>query len=71
MQQILLTERTEQFKIGSVRKHMIIETNRPLFRNKGLMKRNPDVKLIFGEAPRGTTYDKIVKDILAVVDAKI
>ncbi len=69
VQQILLTDRIEQFKIGSARKYMIIETNRPLFRNKGIMKRQPDVKIIYGEYNFGTTYDKIVKDILAVVDS--
>ena len=68
VRQILLTERIEQFKIGSDKKYIIIETNRPFFRNKGLKKRMPDVKLIYGLTPFGTTYDKIVNDILTVAD---
>ncbi|MEJ7611345.1 MAG: hypothetical protein WKF88_09235 [Ferruginibacter sp.] len=68
VRQIYLDQRKEQMKIGSDRRHMIIETNRPFFRNKGLKHRNPDVKLISGDVPRGTLYDEIIREVIRMAD---
>ena len=68
VQQIVLNPKIEQFKIGSDRRHMIIETNRPFFRNKKLMHRKPDVTLKSGDVPRGTVYDMIIKETIRKAD---
>lgn len=45
---IALTERTEQFRVVGRSVDVVLESNRPLFRNKGLKHRRPDWKLISG-----------------------
>ncbi len=46
---ILINERIEYFKVHGCNGNMLIESNWPLFRKKGLKKRRPDFKLMEGQ----------------------
>ncbi len=48
VERINITARSEQFRIVARNKTIVLETNRPFFRNKGLKHRKPDWKLIEG-----------------------
>jgi hypothetical protein len=57
------TPRSEQFRIKARNKTIVIESNRPLFRNKGLLHRKPDFKLVEGQI----TYTKGINEIAAAI----
>lgn len=71
VEQISLTERKEQFRIGTLRKHMIIETNRPLFRLKGLKHRKPEIIQLTTGAYQGTNLSELLGRIITHVDEQI
>ncbi|MBD0376922.1 MAG: hypothetical protein ICV51_14985 [Flavisolibacter sp.] len=43
--------------------HILIESNRPLFRNKGLKKRRPDFKVVEGQLRNLSFTEKIIAAI--------
>ncbi len=46
VEHIPIGERKEHFKVHGRNGHILVESNRPLFRNKGLKHRRPDFKVI-------------------------
>ena len=63
-QRILLTEIKEQYRIGNPGKQIVLESNRPLFRNKGLKHRNPDWKLTEGEMWNSSFLELIIQALM-------
>lgn len=71
VEQISLNERKEKFMIGSKRKHMIIETNRPLFRLKGLKHRKPEIIQLTTGTYQGNHLEELLGRIIIHVDEQI
>lgn len=62
-------KRIEQFEVCSKKQSLVVESNRPFFRNKGLKHRRPDWKYISG--PSGIhlgSLDVLYSAILAVLE---
>ena len=49
VEHISINSHKERFKISGRDKFIVLESNRPLFRGKGLKYRKPDWKLVEGE----------------------
>ena len=61
-------ERNEKFRIIAKNKTIVLESNRPFFRNKGMKHRKPDWKIIEGTVSSISGLEDIKKLILIVVD---
>lgn len=68
VEQFNVTERLEKFKIIGRNKTIVLESNRPLFRNKGLKHRKPDWKLVEGSLTSTSGLEEIQQKILEIVD---
>ena len=62
-----VTDRSEQFKIVARNKTVVLESNRPMYRNKGLKKRKPDFKVVEGNL-NGSGFEQLVVAIMEVVE---
>ena len=71
VEQISLNERKEQFMIGTLRKHIIIETNRPLFRLRGLKHRKPEIIHLSRGTYQGNHLEELLGRIITYVDEQI
>ena len=71
VQQISLDERKEQFMIGTKRKHVIVQTNRPLFRIRGIKHRKPTILQLTTGVYQGNHMDELMKKIITHVDEQI
>jgi hypothetical protein len=70
IEQFDVTDRSEKFRVIARNKTIILESNRPFFRNKGLKYRKPDWKVISGDVHRGSGLEMLQNKILEVVDKK-
>ncbi len=61
-----VTWNTERFKVFG-KSTLLIESNRPLFRNKGIKHRRPDYKLISGKITANYHLEAVIKEIDAWV----
>lgn len=68
VERIHLDERTERYKLIGRDRSIVLESNRPFFRNRGLMHRKPDWKIVEGQAMNGQPFEATIKAIMAVVD---
>jgi hypothetical protein len=65
----VINERIEHFKVIGKNKSIVLESNRPLFRNRGLKHRKPDFKLIEGTVDFIGSLDVLIEEILKVVES--
>ena len=68
VERIHLDERTERFMVAGRNGSIVVESNRPLFRNKGLKHRRADWKQIEGQNLSTHTIEKICAEILRHLD---
>jgi hypothetical protein len=68
VEQLFIDDRTERYQVTGSNGIIIIESNRPLFRGKGLKRRNPDWKQIEGKSLGGTAFKLICSAIQANVE---
>lgn len=66
-----IDERTERFKVFGRNKTIILESNRPFFRNRGLKRRKPEWKVVEGEIQSGAGLEQIIECIMARVDKDV
>jgi hypothetical protein len=64
----IISERSEHFKVIGRNKFIVLESNRPLFRNKGLKHRKPYFKIIEGQIDFYASIQVIIDAILLKVD---
>lgn len=67
LEHIPVDERREHFKVEAANKTLIIESNRPFWRNKGLKHRKYDLKLIEGHVANMSFVYKINDAIADIV----
>ncbi len=60
--------RHEQYEIIGRDRSIIIQSNRPFFRNKGLRHRVPNWKVIDGRVLLRGNLDKIIEEVMKVID---
>lgn len=70
VQHILVDDRYEHFKVIARNKTLLLQSNRPFFRKRGLKHRRPDWKLLDGEIFHGAVYEQILEQIMKVIDAQ-
>jgi hypothetical protein len=63
----VVDKRTEKFVVQRMDEIWILESNRPLFRSKGLKKRRPDFKFIDGDVRNVTFLAKMEEAIYGYV----
>lgn len=61
------TASSEQYQVDARNGTMILETNWPIFRNRGLKHRRPDWKVITGHL----TYDNVTKSIIEAIEGHV
>jgi hypothetical protein len=64
----ILDQRTEHFKLIAKNKSTLIESNRPLFRNKGLRHHRYELKIIEGEVWKTAFLQRIYMQIEKLVE---
>jgi len=57
----------ERYRIYSKSSNMVIESNRPAFRNRGLRYVRPEWKIIEGHQKWHMLFDAIVKEVMNVL----
>lgn len=60
--------RREQYEIVGRDRSIVVQSNRPFFRNKGLRHRVPDWRVIEGTVRLRGNLDKIIEEIMKVID---
>lgn len=70
VQHVPVDDRVEHFKLLGRNKTIVLECNRPFFRNKGLKHRRPDWKLIEGKIDHQTSLDPVKDAILEYLEPK-
>ena len=68
IEQFDVTDRSEKFRVIGRNKTIILESNCPFFRNRGMKHIRPDWKVISGEVQRGSGLEMLQNKILEVVD---
>ena len=68
VEQLLLDKRIEQYKVQARNGYIVVESNRPLLRNKGLKHRKPDWKAMEANGLNTYVLEKIYKAIQEQVD---
>lgn len=71
IEQFDVTERTEKYRVIARNKTLILECNRPFFRNRGMKHRKPDWKVIEGEVHKGKGLEELQNRILEIIDKPI
>jgi hypothetical protein len=61
-------QRKEQFLVTGGKKSIIVENNRPFFRNKGLKHRKPDWKLIEGDVKHAGSLQRLYDEMLDTIE---
>ena len=65
---IYLDERVERYEVRGRNKSIVIESNRPFFRNKGLKHRRPDWIVIEGEVKYGGSLAPLYEAIMQFLE---
>ena len=68
VEQVKFSATVEQFRVHGRNKEIVIESNRPLFRNKGLKSREPDWKIVSGELSTSSGFEVIVEAIMKYLE---
>ena len=68
LEHIPIDERTEHFKVHGRNGYILIESNRPLFRSKGLKKRRPDFKVVEGQLRNIGFLEKIMEAVYSQIE---
>ncbi len=68
VEHINITPRSEQFRIVARNKTIVLETNRPFFRNRGLKHRKPDWKLVEGKLESGYALESLSEAIMKIIE---
>ncbi len=68
VEQFNVTQRSEQFKVIARNKTVVLESNRPLFRNKGIKHRRPDWKLVEGTLGYQSGFERLTDAIMEVIE---
>ena len=68
VERIFQDARKEQYRLSGKDRSIVLECNRPFFRNKGLKHRKPNWKIIEGQAYQGSTLDQAIEEIMKVID---
>ena len=68
VEQVLFSDTKEQFKIIGKASNLILESNRPLFRNKGIKHRKPDWKKISGDLSNMSLVENITTAIMTYLE---
>lgn len=69
VERIYADEVKECFRIFGRDRSIVIESNRPFFRNRGLKNRQPTIKLIEGKAYYGQPYEQLLQIIVQYMDS--
>ncbi len=67
---ILLTHLIEQYRVFNRASSIILQSNRPLFRNKGLKHRKPNWKVIEGSYRNPEILEKIINELMRKIEPK-
>jgi hypothetical protein len=59
VEQVLLDKRIERYKVQARNGYVMVESNRPLWRNKGVMHRAPEWKVIESNNLHSHVLEKI------------
>jgi hypothetical protein len=70
VERVFLNEVKEQYKVSGRTSSMTLESNRPLFRNKGIKKRRPDWKVIEGRSTNSSILEKIIIAIMGMLSRR-
>ncbi len=68
VERLLYNETHEQYLVSGRNKAIRVQSNRPLFRNKGLSHRRPDWRLVEGEGHNMGVLEKIYEALMAAID---
>lgn len=66
---LLLDKTKEQFRVTRGSQMLVLESNRPFFRNRGIMHRPPIWRLIGGQSRNMDLREKIQRAILEKMEA--
>ena len=66
-----VTPRTEDFEIIAPNKTVLIQSNRPFFRNKRLMHRKPDFKLLSNNLDYANGLDELAQAIMIALESPV
>jgi hypothetical protein len=65
VEQVYISDRVEHFKLSARNSSILLESNRPIFINKGLKHRRPDWKLKEGNVKNMSLLQKAIEAIEA------
>ncbi len=65
---IMKDESKEAYRITTRSKSVVIQSNRPLLRNKGLKHKKPIWKIIEGESKSPYLLDKVIEALMKEID---
>jgi hypothetical protein len=68
VEQVILDKRIERYKVQARNGSVLVESNRPLLRNKGLKHRKPDWKAVEANNLNTSVLEKIYEAIMLQVD---
>lgn len=68
VERLYINDRIELYKVTGGNKSIVIQSNRPFFRSKGLKHRKGTWKVIDGKAQNNQAYQAVIDAILKVVD---
>lgn len=70
VERIFIDERIERYLIKGRDRNVVVESNRPLFRNRGLKHRKPDWKIIEGQVQDNHAFKAAIQIIIQEMDKK-
>lgn len=65
---IMADKEKEQYRITTRSKSIVIQSNRPLLRNKGLKHKKPIWKVVEGESKSPYLLDKVIEALMKEID---
>ena len=66
---LLLTHTIEQYRVYNSKTSIILQSNRPMFRNKGLKYRKPNWKVIEGSYSNPEILEKIIVELMNKIES--
>lgn len=68
VEQIYIDKVKEQYRVSGRTKSIVVESNRPFFRNRGIKHRKPKWKVIEGRIENNNNPDPIYQEILKHIE---
>jgi len=68
VEQVMIDSVKEQYRISGRNKSIVLQSNRPLFRNKGIKHRKPNWKLVEGSVHYHSDMEPIIAEIMKIID---